>query len=386
MKKNRTRRHWILCAVLAACCVALCFVDMGFQDNQSANSNREQVLILAVDNTQLANIGIVNSGTQQCTVRVLTGEFEGMKLEAYNHQNASMDRDKLFEKGDKALAAIYGNEGAPLSAVLIDHYRVNDELMLFILFGILLAIVGGASGCGTLISLVLSVLVIWKLLIPLMLAGYSPVLVSLGIVLVLTVLIDLLVAGLTTISATAIAGSFLGTLLTGVLAVAFGNILKLDGGDIPYIVPLISQSSMQINVRELFFSMVFIANSGALMDLAMDIAAACYEVQVHSPTISRVEMLKSGFAVSKNVTGTMTTTLFLAYSGSYLSMMMYFAGQGTPVIDLFNLKFIASEIMITLVGCFGLVAVAPFTSLMCSLIMCKKHIDARQEITRPIEP
>ena len=65
--------------------------------------------------------------------------------------------------------------------------------------------------------------------------------------------------------------------------------------------------------------------------------------------------------------GTMTTTLMLAYSGSYLSMMLYFAGQGTPVIDIFNLKYVSSEVLTTLVGSFGLVTVAPFTAIMACL-------------------
>ena len=69
----------------------------------------------------------------------------------------------------------------------------------------------------------------------------------------------------------------------------------------------------------------------------------------------------------------MTTTLMLAYSGSYLSMMMYFAGQGTPIIDILNYKYIASEILTTLVGSFGLVTVAPFTALVSSLLLAPKR-------------
>ena len=152
------------------------------------------------------------------------------------------------------------------------------------------------------------------------------------------------------------------------LAVVFGNLLKLDGGSLPYVVPLIAQSTMTLDVRELFFAMVFIANSGALMDLSMDIASACEEVIRHKPDISKAELLKSGFTVGRSVIGTMTTTLMLAYSGSYLSMLMYFAGQGTPLIDIINLKYVASEVLITLVGSFGLVTVAPFTALTASAL------------------
>jgi len=375
---SRRKRHLAFVLVALIISAILLFVDTGLDARLSGNSTREQVEVLWVDNAQLYSIGIVNSGTQRCGVRILTGAFRGSELEGSNHQNAALDKDKLFEPGDRALAMIHTSGNAPISAVLIDHYRIDTELLLFGLFAVFFILVGGLSGFGSLISLVLSVLVIWKVMIPLMLRGVSPIWTALGIVTFLTVMIDLLVAGLNRVGAAAVAGSFLGTLLTCVLAVVFGNLMKLDGGSLPYIVPLIAQSSMQLDIRELFFAMVFIANSGALMDLAMDIAAALYEVQVHSPDISRLEILRSGLAVGRNVTGTMITTLFLAYSGSYLSMMMYFAGQGTPIIDLFNVKYIASEIMTTLIGCFGLVTVAPFTTLMCSLIMVRPGAASRR--------
>ena len=66
--------------------------------------------------------------------------------------------------------------------------------------------------------------------------------------------------------------------------------------------------------------------------------------------------------------GTQTTTLMLAYSGNYLSMLMYFAGQGTPVMDVLNLKYVSSQLMNALVGSFGLVAVTPMTALAASVL------------------
>ena len=157
------------------------------------------------------------------------------------------------------------------------------------------------------------------------------------------------------------------------LAVVFGNLLKLDGGSLPYVVPLIAQSTMSLDIRTLFFAMVFIANSGALMDLSMDIASASEELILHKPDITRRELLLSGFSVGRSVIGTMTTTLMLAYSGSYLSMLMYFAGQGTPLVDIANLKYVASEVLTTLVGSFGLVTVAPFTAITASLLYTRRR-------------
>ena len=133
---------------------------------------------------------------------------------------------------------------------------------------------------------------------------------------------------------------------------------------------------MQLDVSQIFLAMVFIANSGSLMDLAMDVSASCQEVIAHHPGISRRALIRSGFAVGRSVIGTMTTTLMLAYSGSYLSMLMYFMGQGTPVVDILNYKFVACEVLTTLVGSFGLVTVAPFTALMAGVMMRRGEAEA----------
>ena len=109
---------------------------------------------------------------------------------------------------------------------------------------------------------------------------------------------------------------------------------------------------MTIDPKALFIGMVFIANAGALMDLSMDVAISCEEIVYHRPDITRGALLKSGISIGRGVLGTQTTTLMLAYSGNYLSMLMYFAGQGTPVMDMLNLKYVSSQLMNTLVGQF----------------------------------
>src|SRR5699024_4642427 len=95
---------------------------------------------------------------------------------------------------------------------------------------------------------------------------------------ILTVVIDLLVAGWTKKCLVAMTGSVLGTLLTCLLAYVFTDVLNLDGGDTPYIVPLLSQSAMTIDPKALYIGMVFIANAGALMDLSMDVSISCEEI------------------------------------------------------------------------------------------------------------
>ncbi len=365
------KRDWIFCLATLLLCGALYALPSPYAGDYAAIP-RVQVEVLSVDNQGLEPLGIVNAGAQTCLVRVLEGAYQGLEATANNLQNAALDKDKLFSPGDRALAMIQPAADGAVRITLIDHYRLDVEGLLFGLFGLLLILFGGVSGCGALISLVLSVMLVWKALIPLMLAGYSPVWMALLLVVALTAMIDLLVAGFTRKALIAMLGSLQGTALTCALAVGFGTLLKLDGGSLPYVVPLIAQSTMTLDIRSLFFAMVFIANSGALMDLSMDIASACEELVLHKPEITRRELLRSGFSVGRSVIGTMTTTLMLAYSGSYLSMLMYFAGQGTPLVDIANLKYVASEVLTTLVGSFGLVTVAPFTAITASALCARR--------------
>jgi uncharacterized membrane protein len=99
------------------------------------------------------------------------------------------------------------------------------------------------------------------------------------------------------------------------------------------------------------------------MDLGMDIAAGVEEVHRHSPSLGFRELAASGVRIGRAVVGTMTTTLLLAYSGGYLTLLMVFAAQGTPPAVFLNSTLVSAEMVKTFVGSFGLVLVAPFTAL-----------------------
>lgn len=116
-----------------------------------------------------------------------------------------------------------------------------------------------------------------------------------------------------------------------------------------------------------------VVGCGALMDLSMDISVSCEEILYHRPDLSGKALLKSGLTVGRGVLGTMTTTLMLAYSGNYLSILMYFAGQGTLLTDVINLKYVSSQLLNTLVGSFRLVAAAPLSALAASVVYLHKR-------------
>ena len=365
MKKS-TRKSLMLCLVMLIFCGLLCLLP-DTHLNVTSTFPRERVRIDSVDNSMLDAVGITYNGVQPCQVTILSGEHKGETYSSYNYLNSALDKDKLFAPGETAWAMLQeGTNG--LTITLIDHYRTAIELSTVGVLALALILFGGVIGCGAMVSLVASAVIVWKLLIPLLLRGINPMFAAFVTVIALTVLIDLLVAGFTKRCLVAILGSLAGTLVTCCVAILLTHLLKLDGGDLAYVVPLLAQSSMGVDTRSLYIGMVFLANSGALMDLSMDVSVSMEEIHHHRPDVSRAALMKSGLKVGRSVLGTMTTTLMLAYSGNYLSMLMYFAGQGTPLSDVINLKYVASQLLNTLVGSFGLVAAAPLTALIASLL------------------
>lgn len=357
-------------AILISVLVFLLFLlPTGFLTNAYPNSTRVKALVLEVNNSSVRSPGgVVMIGAQTCKVRILHGQFKGQEFEATNHLMGKLEFDKIFNVKEKALVVIDNINGEAKHVNMIDHYRINLELILFGAFVLLLVIFAGSTGAKAILSFVFTILAIWKILIPALLKGWNPIIVSLLIVIILTIIIITLVAGFNRKSLVAILGSFSGSLLTCILAIAFGKLFRIHGAILPYSESLLHAGYGNLNLTDIFISGIFIASSGALMDIAMDISASVYELVLNNPNITKKAALKSGFSIGKAVIGTQTTTLLLAYSGGYTTLLMVFMAQGTPIINIMNLRYISAEILHTLVGSFGLVMVAPLTALLASIL------------------
>ena len=107
-------------------------------------------------------------------------------------------------------------------------------------------------------------------------------------------------------------------------------------------------------------------------------ALTVYEVVQKKTDIRAREAIASGFAVGRAACGSTTTTLLLAYSGSYVALFMVFMAQGTPVEVMLNYKYVAAEIVHTIVGSFGLVTVAPLTAITSGFLLIRGKKEAEK--------
>ena len=325
---------------------------------------KERAIVLSVDNRDLTTLGLLTTGSQRLELRILSGKFAGKTFPAVNQLRANMELDKSFVVGNTVLAAV-PHDAVPGETVLNaqDHYRIANTAILFGLFVLLLLCFGGLTGAKALVSFLFCCAVIWKLVVPLCLQGYHAVWISVAAVSVLTVVILLLVAGCNRKGFAACAGAMLGVLFTGAMAQLFTGLFHINGAVMPYSQALLYSGFDMLNLPQIYVGAIILAASGAVMDLGMDVAAGMQEVCNHRPDISRKALTFSGIRIGQSVVGTMTTTLLLAYSGGYLTLMMAFAAQGVHPVDFINNPHVASETVKTIIGSFGLVLVAPFTAL-----------------------
>ncbi|MDR0669002.1 MAG: YibE/F family protein [Treponema sp.] len=340
--------------------------------SQSAGSLRARGNVLEVNNERLLSIGPVKQGEQQLEVEIRSGPFKGEVFAGSNNLMGKIELDKIFAPGDSVLVVLSVSEdGGIRHAQVYDHYRTGKTALLCVLFFAVIILVMGWMGVKIIISFVFTATALIRVLFPAMLRGWDPIFASVLITALLTAVIIFLVGGLTRRGLTAFAGSMGGVLVTSVLAFFFTYWFKIHGAVRPFAEALLYSGYTHLNLAHLFISGIFLASSGAMMDLSMDIASAMDEIKTQYPAISRISLIKSGVSVSRHVAGTMSTTLLLAYSAEYTAMIMTFIAQGIPVENVINMVWVSSEVVHTLVGCFGLVLVAPLTVFAGGIILGK---------------
>lgn len=351
---------WVCLALI----VLLLALPTGFEDAvQYQTAERCVAEVTAVDNSFIKDTGLVRSGDQICTLQVVSGMFRGQTVTGTNLLRGSLAEDKIYEVGDRALVVISHSAGEVIAVTMTDHFRLNWEVVLAVLFALLLVLFAGKTGLRALLSFVLTVLMLWKLLVPLYLKGWNPIWMGLLVALLLTALIIAMVYGFDRRCAAAVSGSFLGIAVTALLGMVFTDAFQIHGAVMEASESLLYAGFAHLNLTQIFMASIFIGASGAVMDLSVDITSAVAEVVEKKPDISAWEAVRSGMNVGRAAMGTMTTTLLLAYSGGYVSLLMVFMAQGTPVSHILNYKYVAAELVHTVVGSFGLVTVAPFTAL-----------------------
>jgi len=366
------RRKAVFVAVTMLVAALLALVPTGFERMDDA-SVRSRARIVKTFDGGVRNYGVIMQGEQIALVRVLDGPYRGLEAEANNILYGKGDLDKMYRPGDTALVVIDPREdGSPAALTLVDHWRIDLELALVGVFFLLLLLYGGWTGLKTMTAFLFTAIAVWKMLIPAFLAGIEPVAASLGLVALLSAVICYLVAGFTRAGTAAFLGSLWGTAMSAAVALALAGPYRLNGAVRPFSETLRFGGFENLDLTAIFLAGTFLASSGAIMDLAIDVAVAMEEVHKKRPELKFAELVASGFTVGRKVFGTMTTTLLLAYTGGFTSLLMVFMAQGIPIENMFTMSYVSSELFHTMIGSLGLVFIAPFTAVLAAALFSRK--------------
>lgn len=369
--KRLLNKDLALVVVVLILTVVVLVVPSGYESPFGKDVQRARASVKAVDNSNIQKFGIVTQGEQVLKVRILDGELEGQVVEASNVLLGKMETDKMFREGDLAFVVLDFKGGELFAATAYDHYRLNVELVLVLLFAALLVGFAGWNGARALLSFVFALLLMWRILFPQILLGRDPVWVALIVVTLITAATLYLVAGVNKTALVALIGSLLGIMLTIGLATLLLPPFRLHGAIQPFSETLLYSGYDHLNLTRLFLAAIFVGASGAVLDVAIDISTSMSEVIAKRPDLSRWDLVRSGFVVGRNMTSTMVTTLLMAYASGYMALLMVFMAQGIPPIYLLNTNYVAAEILKTVVGSFGLVTVAPFTAVVGGFIFVR---------------
>lgn len=358
--------------------IILLAIPTGFEGAlQFRDAEKCRVLVEEVDNSKLIDTGLIRTGQQVCSVKILSGKFKGQLTEGWNMLGGSLSQDKLFRPGDIVQAIVHyetSESGTVFHSVnLIDYYRLKVEFILAVAFAVFLISFAGMTGIRSVFSFVITILVLWKILVPFYLKGFNPIMTGIIVVAIMTFIILALVYGFDKRLVSAFSGSMTGILFAAILSFVFTKKFHIHGAVMANSESLLYSGFQNLNLTQIFMASVFIGASGSVMDLSVDITSAVNEVvttaRKKGVPVTKREAVKSGMAVARAAMGTMTTTLLLAYSGTCIALLMVFMAQGTPVYNILNNNVVSAEIINTIAGSFGLAMTAPVTALISGTVL-----------------
>ena len=315
----------------------------------------------------------VSGETEFVTVRfkaqALNTALRGKTLEVVQE----IDRSFVFcpkqvEQNDKILVESYSADGET-QYYFGDYVRITPLLWLLAIFCILIIVFSRMQGLKTVISLGFTCLSVFTVLIPAILNGHNIYLWSIVVCMFITVMTLSIISGFNVKAMCAGIGCVSGVLCAGLTVLISDKFLNMTGmleEESVYLIQLYPDNP--INLKAIIFAMIIVGAVGAVMDVSMSISSSLYELRLKSPNIRPSELMKSGFAIGRDMMGTMANTLVLAYIGSSLTSVLLLVAYNAGIEQVINKEMIVAEILQALAGSLGMLLTLPLTSAVCAAV------------------
>ena len=312
--------------------------------------------------------------THLVTLEIYSGPMAGEIVTVENHLSDNPVYDVPVSQGDRVLL-IHEMTSDGIGELYISGF-IRDIPMLWILAAFLafLVLIGRWKGVKTIMTLGLTFFMILRVLLPGMLRGYPPIIMTVGVSLVITLITIFLINGINVKSFSAVIGIFGGLIAAGLVMFIAGNQIKLTGLSSQEAVMLMYiPQNITFEFRDLLFAGIIMGALGAVMDVGISIASSMSEMYRINPEVTPRQLMRSGMNVGRDIMTTMSNTLILAYTGAALPLLLLFMAYETSLIEIINMDLIATEIVRALSGSIGLVLTIPLTVLASSFLLTRKN-------------
>ena len=303
---------------------------------------------------------------QRLLLHIEGGSLAGQEVEVEEGTANIISQERLFDVGDRVyLERAVGPDGDRF--YISDFVRTGSLFWIVALFVGLVVLVGRGKGLRSLAGTLFSLAVIFAFIIPQIVAGRDPIIVSIAGSIVLLTVSNYLIYGWNTRAHAAVAGMVLSLVLTGVLAWLFVGWARLTGlsEEGGY---LVIELGPDVNLQGLLLGGIIIGAVGALDDVCVAQVSVVFELLDANPDLEWTDLFHRAFNVGQDHIAAMVNTLVLAYTGASLPLMVAFTIYQEPLWRRINREPIAEEIVRTLVGSIGLVMAAPITTLIACLL------------------
>ena len=301
---------------------------------------------------------------QHLKIEILTGKHKGEVYTVRNTIELAIPYRLIFRLHEKMILQVDEDEetGKIINLKIYERARDTKVYALIVLFAVALIIVGKKNGLKALITLSITVGLIFGIFLPCIIRGLNPILLALAVCSSATVITLLIISGNNKKTYTAIIGTIGGVIIAGIFAFIAGKILMLTGlgNEDAQMLAFIPQHR-RIDYQGLLFAGIMIGALGAVMDVAMSISSAMWEIISVSPDISKKQLIKSGMNIGRDIIGSMSNTLILAYVSTSIPVLLLFILFSNGFTEIINLELLASEVLRAVAGSIGLICTIPIT-------------------------
>lgn len=304
---------------------------------------------------------------QNLELGILTGPLKG-QTKIYNGiSGIDVVSSREYKVNDKVLVSYNRDETGEYVFYVTDYVRTNSLLWLTLFFIAIVLLIGGKKGIMALFSLVVSFFIIIKVLVPLVFAGYDPLVVGIGISFLILLALIYLTEGWNKKSHISVLSIAISLVVTAGLSLLFGHLSQLSGSSNEEIVFLIDAIKVPINFHNLLLAAIIIGTLGVLDDVVVGQVESVEQLRTANTNLKSFEVFKMAMKIGQAHLGAITNTLFLAYVSASLPLVLLFSIHQEPfltVSQIINNEDIATEIVRTLVGVISLCLSAPIATFL----------------------